>query len=308
MQVGDTLQKHYTQNSEVVQAGGTLAAALAWRKRGISPVPAQPSSKVCRLHWRSYEVELPGLDQVNHWFANGVMNLALVCGSGRLLVLDFDDVDSYQRYVDLAGELAYSYTEITGRGMHAFYRVNWRGNPANIIQAAGVELLGAGHLVTVAPSLHPSGSRYVPVDPGAELLELGEHELITILSHCPSRPVPSRAGVAAPIGEPVGQLRNAGSSSLVGAIKSRVSVIEVAGKLTRLQSTDQNHGRWYVGRCPFHQDHEPSFWVDRQRGLWGCYVTSCPAHRGGDVINLYALAHQVDVRTAIHQLREVACV
>ena len=52
------------------------------------------------------------------------------------------------------------------------------------------------------------------------------------------------------------------------------------GRLTR--------GRW-MGLCPVHQDHKPSFVVDTNKNLFYCYGCG----RGGDVIRFAELYHQV---------------
>ncbi len=58
-------------------------------------------------------------------------------------------------------------------------------------------------------------------------------------------------------------------------------------------------GRW-LGLCPLHTDHKPSFLVDSQKGLFYCYGCG----RGGDVIRFIELYHQVDFSQALTLLRE----
>jgi DNA primase len=59
-------------------------------------------------------------------------------------------------------------------------------------------------------------------------------------------------------------------------------------------------------RCPFHKDDRPSFWVDDEAGLWGCYSAGCPVNAQGvaahDVINLRMWAHGISIQAAIRQL------
>ena len=49
-----------------------------------------------------------------------------------------------------------------------------------------------------------------------------------------------------------------------------------------------SRGRW-MGLCPLHGDHKPSFLVDPNRDLFYCYGCG----RGGDVIRFAELYHQV---------------
>ena len=53
------------------------------------------------------------------------------------------------------------------------------------------------------------------------------------------------------------------------------------------QSTGRlSRGRW-MGLCPLHQDHKPSFVVDTSKNLFYCYGCG----RGGDVIRFAELYH-----------------
>jgi DNA primase len=58
-------------------------------------------------------------------------------------------------------------------------------------------------------------------------------------------------------------------------------------------------GRW-MGLCPLHADHKPSFLVDPNKGLFYCYGCG----RGGDVIRFAQIHHQVSFPEAITLLRE----
>ncbi len=58
-------------------------------------------------------------------------------------------------------------------------------------------------------------------------------------------------------------------------------------------------GRW-MGSCPFHRDHKPSFLVDPGKNLFYCYGCGC----GGDVIRFAELYHQVKFPEALRLLRQ----
>ena len=49
-----------------------------------------------------------------------------------------------------------------------------------------------------------------------------------------------------------------------------------------------SRGRW-MGLCPLHGDHKPSFLVDPNKDLFYCYGCG----RGGDVIRFAEIYHQV---------------
>jgi DNA primase len=60
-----------------------------------------------------------------------------------------------------------------------------------------------------------------------------------------------------------------------------------------------SRGRW-MGLCPLHQDHKPSFLVDPNKDLFFCYGCG----RGGDVIRFAELYHQVRFPQALTLLRQ----
>ena len=56
----------------------------------------------------------------------------------------------------------------------------------------------------------------------------------------------------------------------------------------------------FMGLCPLHEDHKPSFLVDPLKNLFYCYGCG----RGGDVIRFAELYHQVRFRQALQLLRQ----
>jgi DNA primase len=60
-----------------------------------------------------------------------------------------------------------------------------------------------------------------------------------------------------------------------------------------------SRGRW-MGLCPLHGDHKPSFLVDPNKDLFYCYGCG----RGGDVIRFAEIYHQVRFSQALALLRQ----
>ena len=60
-----------------------------------------------------------------------------------------------------------------------------------------------------------------------------------------------------------------------------------------------SRGRW-MGLCPLHDDHRPSFVMDPSKNLFCCYGCGC----GGDVIRFAELYHQVQFPQALALLRQ----
>ena len=85
---------------------------------------------------------------------------------------------------------------------------------------------------------------------------------------------------------------------IIKRIKAALPIYDCASRLTELKTSDKGAGRWYRGRCPFHDDQNPSFWIDTERNLWGCHACG----ERGDVINLYAKNKGVTVNQAIKDL------
>jgi DNA primase len=60
-----------------------------------------------------------------------------------------------------------------------------------------------------------------------------------------------------------------------------------------------SRGRW-MGLCPLHRDHHPSFVIDPSKGLFYCYGCG----RGGDVIRFAEIYHEVRFPQAVMLLRQ----
>lgn len=265
-----------------------LTASFRWLNLGVSVVPVLPMSKACVIRWRSYESRRPDANELRAWFRSGDSNLAVVCGTGGLLVLDFDDLNRFIAWRTMAGQLADTYTEFSGRGVHLFYQVD---NPqtARFIEC---EALGLGHLCLVVPSVHPSGVVYRPLT--KDILQVQTEKLFSLLSKPTAVINQAAMALASKRAFPPG-------GSLIDQIKASFDLLTFAQSLTQLRPSGGG-GRWWIGKCPLHDDENPSMWVDTVRGVWRCYSPSCPGHRGGDVLNLYALANKKTLSESIREL------
>jgi hypothetical protein len=85
--------------------------------------------------------------------------------------------------------------------------------------------------------------------------------------------------------------RSVGGRSVIEAAKERVPTIDLADRLCGPVQMRRIGERW-TARCPLpdHEDRSPSFVVYPEGNGWWCY--GC--NRGGDVVDLAALAWEID--------------
>lgn len=276
-----------------------IAAAVTWLDEGVSVVPAQPRSKAVRLSWRNFEVNPPGVKLIRQWFTSGVMNLAVICGTGGLLVLDFDDLTKYQEWKEKAGYLAKTYTETSGKGIHVFYQVE---KPVTH-KFLECEALGLGHLCNVAPSIHPMGNVYrVLGDPCAPIFQVDQNKLFSLLSEIQQPAAGTAKNNGAGQQESLSKNKSAAAGTdVISKIKAAYSLVEYVSTFTELKPSG-SAGRYFTGLCPLHHDENPSLWVDSKKEIWRCFSPACPGSSGGDVLNFYALANKITVTEAIKAL------
>ncbi|MEO6866825.1 MAG: DNA primase [Gaiellales bacterium] len=107
-------------------------------------------------------------------------------------------------------------------------------------------------------------------------------------------------------------LRTAASSTITGvaggttsgritqqsieAVLERSDLVDLAGGYTQLHKRGAEHS----GRCPFHEERTPSFWVNGTKGVYHCF--GCGA--SGDVIHFVMAKQALDFVEAIEMLAD----
>lgn len=87
--------------------------------------------------------------------------------------------------------------------------------------------------------------------------------------------------------------------SLIEQVKRAVDIRVIVGEVVTLT----RRGRRLYGRCPFHDDHNPSFFVDDQaNGKWRCWSESIH----GDVIDFVARQRDLTAADALRVLMDRA--
>jgi DNA primase len=82
-------------------------------------------------------------------------------------------------------------------------------------------------------------------------------------------------------------------------LKQQIPLLEYLQAHDWQQARPIGFGR-FLGLCPLHMDHKPSFLVDPSKNLFHCY--GC--RRGGDIIRFVELYHQVKFPEAVALLRQ----
>jgi hypothetical protein len=272
-----------------------------WLAQGIEIVPLQPRSKHLQPGYGPQTAHITTAGMAHQWFLNTNANLGVVLGgSAGLAVCDWDTRQDYQAWRAGWGARLETLTEQTARGYHVFV---W-GESLLATARNGYEFKTSG-VCMVSPSVHPTGAVYriVIEAPIARLDRESTGRFFPFLSEVPFPAGPDDS--AAPAVRRACQKRM-GARSVKGGVVARIKaarsiVTEMTAAEVKLQPGGQTT---LVGRCPFHDDHAPSLWVNPQSGLWGCNKPGCPAVGTHDLINFRAMWRGLSLRAAIRQLAD----
>src|SRR5258708_9513401 len=89
------------------------------------------------------------------------------------------------------------------------------------------------------------------------------------------------------------------SRQVLDELKQQIPLLDYLQAHDWQPARQLSRGRW-MGLCPLHSDHKPSFLVDPGKSLFYCYGCG----RGGDVIRFAELYHQVKFPQALTLLRQ----
>ena len=287
-----------------------LDAALEYRKRNMAPIPIQYRGKKPLVKWGEYQDQLPTEAEVKRWFERGLKNLALVTGHSGLTVLDFDDASAYMHWLRWCAKVN-GYAQVvarrtfrvrTARGMHIYTRLP-DATRTRALRGSGLDIKSQGGYVLAPPSIHPSGAEYVAVQPRAQILS------IQVLSDVLPAEVlvdnePRPSGIVLPKVQPpttndpwIAAEQPDHGESAVDKIKASLTLEQ----FFPLRTKPAKGGRFWMTRCPLHDDKNPSMWLDLEIQRCGCYA-GCTPDGAIDVIDLYARLNDLSNTEAIRVL------
>lgn len=160
----------------------SLPSALEYLHRGFSIVPLRPGEKRPLIKWNPFKERHPSEEEVQDWFHQWPdAGLSAVLGPiSNLFVVDIDGPDAHNALVENLGEIPNVPMSISGSRKpdryHLFFQHPDMATGAKYSPwHPELEFRGTGGLVTLPPSLHPSGHRYEWADgKSLEDLELTE--------------------------------------------------------------------------------------------------------------------------------------
>jgi hypothetical protein len=272
--------------------------ARAWIDHGTVPIPLMYRSKAPKIQWQKYQHERPTNTQLLSWFSGSLVNIAVITGWYGLTVLDFDTWDTFETWVQMFG-MPDTYMVLTARGVHAYYALE---EPAKSMSLGTIDIKGQWGYVLVPPSIHPTGARYQTL---FKPKHIKRAERITDI--VPEIMLPSQGEVEI---DSVSASQSVPQDPWAAAANPRVFTSEgkVADVLARHRIEDlfpdreptSTDKRFWLARCPFHPDKNPSFWIDVKEQKGGCFA-GC-IDKSVDVINVYAEMHGLSNQEALNVL------
>jgi hypothetical protein len=286
-----------------------LQHAQFFLSQGIGIIPLrhrgkEPASELINGSWERYKTNLPTEYDLQKWLYSTWQNYGVVCGWRNLVVLDFDTQDAFDKWVALVlSRLAtIPYIVKSARGAHVY--ISCATINANE-KREGVDVKCHGY-VAGPGSIHPSGAVYtpltdfqiLPVESLETVLPVEVYPHVAVSHSVDPIEIKSFAGVP-PTTEyqydPFQAAMFTSDADLITVVKSRVRIETLFTEVHRTSAD----GRWYATRCIFHNDNNPSAWIDVKRQLFGC--NTC-GFKPMDVLNLYARMHNMSESDAVVSL------
>lgn len=281
-----------------------LQRALEFLKLGISVIPLRHRSKEPMLKtWKPYQPHteyslLPTENDLIRWFGSGWQNYGVVAGWNNLAFLDFDDFDTFKLwkdYIELL-KIPMPFTVLSARGAHVYISLPTDGFNE---KRQGLEVNRHGYVVGPG-STHPNGTQYVGLGP-LRIMPVESLETILPEDLFPHvAPVTCFNGAAAVITPNTEYKFDPFASAGMDLITKVKHAVRIESFFVDIKRTSVD-GRWYAALCPFHDDHNPSMWIDVRQQLCGCQVCGM---KPMDAINLYSRMKNIPESAAITMMAQ----
>jgi hypothetical protein len=162
-----------------------LQEAIAYRRRGFSPIPIKPRDKRPLIQWEKYQTEPASEETIKHWFQSWPnANIGLVTGAvSDCIVVDLDSDEATKKLKSRLGDYDLSAVprSRTGKGWQLFFKYPGVSIPNRTGVLSNMDIRGDGGYVVVPPSIHPNGKQYKwEISLNGQLPELPE-ELLKII-------------------------------------------------------------------------------------------------------------------------------
>ena len=300
--------------------GKVLETATFWRQLGIATIPISYKSKQPKIKWLPYTERLPEVNELSNWFASDMTNIAIVTGWENLVIIDFDDMDIFYKWMFWAdtnktASMIRDHTRLhlSSRGAHMFVFCGRADNTEfQTVNAKlpKIDILANRKYALLPPSVHPSGKAYEVYRGGLPLSIRSLYDVlpkkwvdVAIMQKAPKAGSGASASSSIPSVQFPDNYDPWEAAEMPEQDRQVVAKIKAAVKIEDLVDGWENsggNGRWKLTRCPLHNDHNPSFWLDAENQVCGCHAGCTPLPL--DVIGLYARLHGVDNATAIREM------
>lgn len=235
--------------------------------------------------WRQYQDKNPCISEVEKWLDDPWCNYAVITGWQNLVIVDFDNLDWHDVWLNCYGVNGYAdtYTVETGRGYHYYYFIE--DKPDVTLGWAGGEIKATGYCL-IPPSIHPSGTLYKALNPDNEIMTIG-----SIYDILPKDVFNGFDGTY--------NRKSAFDSVWTPKADYQNDVKQSWRILHHFSHARPSGDNWYMVRCPFHDDKKASAWVNDNDNRFGCH--GC-INGSMSSIDFYMKLNGCDYETAVKEM------
>lgn len=160
-----------------------VGVAKCYLRSGLSVIPIHPNSKVPKIPWNKYKVELMSLDSTRDFFVEGE-NIAVVTGKvSDITIIDVDDEDKFSKFYNFNRLIEHTNTIVkTPKGYHFWFKYDSQLRTSQN-RDFGFDIKNDNSLITVPPSqidghkyffLKSEGIGEIPLDFKEKILKIAK--------------------------------------------------------------------------------------------------------------------------------------